>query len=131
MKQTINTGTAANSKTGDSLRDAFTKVNNNFNELYTFIAQDTQIPVQAGNAGKVLKTTGSSLLFDSMSYLELTNRPALFTGSYNDLTDKPMLFSGNYGDLTNRPNVITLEVLQSIVATSTDFTDFKAKIAAL
>ena len=33
-KQTINIGTAANSKNGDPLRTAFTKVNANFTELY-------------------------------------------------------------------------------------------------
>lgn len=34
-KQTINTGTTANDGTGDDLRDAFIKVNDNFTELYT------------------------------------------------------------------------------------------------
>lgn len=33
-KQTINIGTTANDKTGDSLRAAFQKVNANFTELY-------------------------------------------------------------------------------------------------
>lgn len=33
-KQNIFTGTAANDGTGDTLREAFTKVNSNFNELY-------------------------------------------------------------------------------------------------
>ena len=34
-QQTINTGSSANSKNGDPLRTAFTKVNANFTELYT------------------------------------------------------------------------------------------------
>ena len=33
-KQTINTGTTANDRTGDTLRAAFTKINSNFTELY-------------------------------------------------------------------------------------------------
>ena len=33
-QQTINIGTVANDNTGDPLRDAFDKVNDNFNELY-------------------------------------------------------------------------------------------------
>jgi len=33
-KQTINIGTALNAKDGDTVRDAFAKVNSNFNELY-------------------------------------------------------------------------------------------------
>ena len=35
-KQTINTGTAANDKTGDQLRTAFTKINENFTEIYAY-----------------------------------------------------------------------------------------------
>ena len=34
-KQTINIGTSANSRDGDPLRNAFTKINENFDELYT------------------------------------------------------------------------------------------------
>jgi hypothetical protein len=33
-KQTINTGTTANDRTGDTLRSSFTKINENFTELY-------------------------------------------------------------------------------------------------
>jgi len=33
-KQIINIGTTQNDSTGDTLRDSFDKVNNNFNELY-------------------------------------------------------------------------------------------------
>ena len=33
-KQVINIGTRPNSKDGDAIRDAFNKVNQNFNELY-------------------------------------------------------------------------------------------------
>ena len=41
-KQTILTGTAANDKTGDPLRTAFTKANANFTELYNMSAQSVQ-----------------------------------------------------------------------------------------
>ena len=34
-KQTIGIGTSANDGTGDPLRDAFDKVNDNFNEVYS------------------------------------------------------------------------------------------------
>lgn len=40
-KQTINIGTVANDGTGDSLRDAMDKVNDNFTELYT-VSVDAQ-----------------------------------------------------------------------------------------
>jgi hypothetical protein len=39
-KQTINIGTTANDRTGDPLRTAFTKVNQNFTELYNKDATD-------------------------------------------------------------------------------------------
>lgn len=130
-KQTINIGTSPNSKTGDTIRDAFTKTNSNFNELYAHLVADVQIPSQTNNAGKVLKTTGSSLLFENITYAEITGKPTLFSGSYNDLTNKPMIFSGSYDDLTNKPSVITVSQLKTIVAQSTDFNDFKTRIAAL
>ena len=40
-KQTINTGTAANANNADSIRAAFTKVNENFTELYTALGLDS------------------------------------------------------------------------------------------
>ncbi len=40
-KQTINVGTTANDKKGDSLRSAFQKVNANFSELYTALGLDS------------------------------------------------------------------------------------------
>lgn len=42
-KQTINIGTIANDGTGDPLRNAFTKVNNNFTEVYE-LAQSSTFP---------------------------------------------------------------------------------------
>jgi chromosome segregation ATPase len=39
-KQTINIGTNANSKDGDIIRDAFNKVNQNFDEIYEIIVLD-------------------------------------------------------------------------------------------
>lgn len=42
-KQSINIGTTANDKTGDSLRAAFNKVNQNFTELYTSLGLETGV----------------------------------------------------------------------------------------
>ena len=60
-KLIINTGTSPNSKNGDSIRDAFTKVNSNFDELYSAMGADVQIPAQAGYGGYYLTTNGSTL----------------------------------------------------------------------
>lgn len=40
-KQSINVGSSANDRSGDSLRLAFQKVNANFTELYTALGLDT------------------------------------------------------------------------------------------
>jgi len=56
-KQTIFLGQTANDRTGDPLRVAFEKVNENFDELYAAMG----IPSQINNAGKLLSTNGTSL----------------------------------------------------------------------
>lgn len=60
-KQTINIGRVANDKSGDPLRTAFDKINQNFTELYNTASADVQIPTQTTHAGKVLTTNGSTL----------------------------------------------------------------------
>lgn len=42
-KQTVNIGTSANSRDGDSLRIAFNKINENFAELYTELGLENNI----------------------------------------------------------------------------------------
>ena len=44
-QQTLNTGTQANDGTGDSLRAAMIKVNDNFTELYSSPLLTSAIPV--------------------------------------------------------------------------------------
>jgi hypothetical protein len=55
-QQTISIGTTANDGTGDTLRDAFDKANDNFTELYTRDAAD----LTSGTAtdGQVLTADG-------------------------------------------------------------------------
>lgn len=65
-KQIINTGTSANSRNGDSIRSAFTKVNANFDELYSAMGADVQIPSQVNNSGKLLTTDGTTLTWVSI-----------------------------------------------------------------
>ncbi len=75
----INIGTTANDKTGDPLRTAFDKVNQNFVELYAHVGADVQIPSQTNNGGKYLTTNGTTLSWDAISYS--TNE--LINGSYS------------------------------------------------
>lgn len=97
-KQTINIGTGPNTKTGDPLRTAFTKINQNFTELYSADAADVQIPSQTNNGGKYLTTDGETLSWDTViggsDPITLTN-----TGVLNsDYSGAPFTFvRNNYG----------------------------------
>jgi hypothetical protein len=64
-KQSINVGTAANDKKGDSLRAAFQKVNANFTELYTELGLVVDANLNLGAfefAGSTISTTDSSAI---------------------------------------------------------------------
>jgi len=81
-KQIINVGTGPNTNTGDKIRVAFTKVNNNFTELYNrpVITDVSQL------------TDSSGILF-SGNWQDLEGKPAFAevatTGSFYDLIDYP------------------------------------------
>ena len=64
-KQSINVGTTANDKKGDSLRAAFQKVNNNFTELYTALGLNADATLNLGAFefnGSVISTTDSTAI---------------------------------------------------------------------
>jgi len=63
-QQTINIGTVANDGTGDPLRTAFDKVNDNFTELYADDAGDVN-SVNAGTGISVDQTTGAVTVTNS------------------------------------------------------------------
>ena len=64
-KKTVNIGTSANKGNGDPLRTAFSKINDNFDELYAQTGDDVQIPAQATHTGKFLTTNGTTLSWAS------------------------------------------------------------------
>jgi hypothetical protein len=75
-KQTINIGTTPNDGTGDSIRDAFDKVNDNFDEIYTKIGfldyadlatQTTPISLTGGAAASNIPNDGAGA-FTVLSY---------------------------------------------------------------
>ena len=81
----------------------------------------------------------------SGSYNDLSNLPTLFSGAYADLTGKPTLGTaaatastdyataaqGALADTALQSETIDLTTLKATVAASTDFADFKSRIAAL
>jgi hypothetical protein len=105
-KQTINVGTTANDKKGDSLRAAFQKVNANFTELYA--TSTVTFPSQTGNAGKYLTTNGSALSWGTVTV----------PTDVSQLTDTTNLIPSDVSDLTDTTNLLTsIEATVTIGAT--------------
>jgi len=103
-KQVINVGTTANDKKGDSLRAAFQKVNSNFTELYA--TSTVTFPSQTGNAGKYLKTNGTTLSWETVAT------------DVSQLTDTTDLIPSDISDLTDTTNLLTsIEATVTIGAT--------------
>jgi hypothetical protein len=110
-QQEINVGTTANDRKGDSLRIAFQKVNANFTELYTALGLgDDSLNIGAFEfSGSTLTTTDSSDIIIDQN-LRLTGE---------------LLVDGGIS------GYLSISQLKSLVAASTDFADFQARIAAL
>lgn len=87
-QQTINIGTVANDGTGDPLRTAFDKVNDNFTELYADDAGDVN-SVSAGTGISVDQTTGAVTVTNTApdQTVSLTDGTGIITsGTYPDFT---------------------------------------------
>ena len=104
-KQTINIGTTANDGTGDPIRTAFDKVNDNFTELYTDDAGDVNsVTATAPLSGT--STTGAitlSLSDDSIKEVKLdcTNAPTdNYLLSYDSASSGFTWVAGVEGDIT-------------------------------
>ena len=104
----INPGLIPNDGTGDPLRVGAIKVNESISELYS-ILNASVVPAQTNNAGKLLTTNGTSLLW--VESFAATNPQAdwLSTSGPSQILNKPLLSlvatSGSYLDLTNKPTV--------------------------
>ena len=99
-KQVINIGTTANDGTGDPIRDAFDKVNDNFTELYTD---------DAGDVGSIVAGTGISVNQATGDVTVTNSSPnATHTG---DVTGATALTIGNN-------KVITAKILDANVTTA-------------
>jgi hypothetical protein len=91
----INVGEGANSGTGDSIRDAFVKVNDNFNELYFngvtgIIEQRIQDFIGNLNTSSYISTTTMNVLADLLyiSTATLTTRVGVVETNVNTLTNR-------------------------------------------
>jgi hypothetical protein len=85
-QQIINT----NKGTADSLKTGATKINSNFTELYTILANNPiAIPSVANNSGKYLTTNGVTVSWQPFTTPNLAT--VATSGSYTDLTNKPTI----------------------------------------
>ena len=96
-KQIIGTGTTANDGTGDPLRDAFEKVNENFGEVYYFTGweQITDSTYTSGSPLTILSGVTGKILTGTVTRIN-NQLPVGVTEFYNNTTDK--LVGVNDGD---------------------------------
>jgi len=98
-KQTVNLGSSANDGTGDPLRTAFDKINDNFDELYLY---------STASSGNNITITGNTIASDNTNG-NITLDPngtgdiVVATGAelqLTDHTDNAVVFSDASGNLT-------------------------------
>lgn len=64
-KQTVNIGAAANDGTGDPIRDAFDKLNQNFDEVYSSYVASGSVSVGNSTVNSVVSNTGGLVVSNS------------------------------------------------------------------
>jgi len=97
-KSTINLGTTPNDRTGDTLRDAGTKVNSNINELYTALGDGTTLGIAVTGA-----TSGQVLKFNGTSFVPAADANTDAVTSVNTQTGAITLTSQNIAEPANNP----------------------------
>lgn len=91
-KQIVNIGAVANDGSGDPLRTAFDKVNDNFNELYTSLGGNSLFPI-VNNQGEFVRTGANKISFN-FANLNVLPTPSSYKGmlAYVD-TEKAVYYS--------------------------------------
>jgi hypothetical protein len=125
---TINIGTIANDGTGDDLREAFIKVNNNFAELNARDPENTSVinrlPDSSTVKGVFYQKVGAELQLKSLesgSNITLTANNDKITIAASGIISLGIV--GNTGPVTTLVNGNTLQVLGTLAgATRTDMT---------
>ena len=110
--QTINIGTIANDGTGDDLRDAFIKVNNNFSDLDTRLssASDTDAENIGSGTGIFYDRVANNLQFKSLvgSGINITNSATEITLTSNAISQLTMVSDSGSIVLTKTANSLNL-----------------------
>jgi hypothetical protein len=97
-KQTINIGSAANDGTGDPLRTAFDKINDNFGELYAVSAAGSGNNVAISGNSLISENTNGNITLDPNG----TGRVVIATASelrFTDHVDNAIPYADADGDI--------------------------------
>ena len=119
-KSTINLGTTPNDRTGDTLRDAGSKVNSNFSELYTALGNGTALTIAVTGA-----TSGQVLKFNGTNFVPAADANTDAVTSVNTQTGTVVLTSENITEPAN--NIVLTGV--AIAGTAGQFTCTAATLA--
>lgn len=111
-KQTIDVGTGPNDGTGDTVRDAFIKTNDNFTELYD--ADAATISALAGKQPLSAVLTATTASFTTAQETKLSNTSGVNTGDQTSV-------SGNAGTATALANGRTISMTGDVSWTSPSF----------
>ena len=135
-QQNINIGSSANKGDGDPIRTAFSKAENNFTDLYTrLIVVEGQVGVsnqggatiQQSIVGDVIGSDSTVIVNHASSTVTANTLVGNLTGSvFAD--NSTLLVDGVNGNI---PGYVSIASSKTEVAASTDFADFKTRIAAL
>ena len=91
-KQTINLGTTANDGTGDQIRVAFDKANDNFDELYNGAGGIADDSVTYAKLGTEFTTSGTLVLDAGWLYADFSSAQ-VFTHTFTNSSDTFIAFS--------------------------------------
>lgn len=97
-KQTINIGSAANDGTGDPLRTAFDKINDNFSELYAVSAAGSGNNVAISGNSLISENTNGNIILDPNG----TGKVVVATAAelrFTDHTDNAIPYADADGDI--------------------------------
>lgn len=116
-KQTVNIGATPNDGTGDPIRDAFDKVNQNFNELYSSYAATGAISVGNSTVNSVISNTGG-LVVSNSTVSTVANTSAIKIGNTTAnvlITSTQLAVYGNSTLGTSVHNTVAVAVGNSTV----------------
>lgn len=132
-KQVINIGTTANDGTGDPLRTAFDKANDNFNEVYNALG-NSQNPIDLFDNAGALDLLGKphkvSFLYDTKALVDAVN-PATYHGTIAHAHDtgsvyyahgswRALLSDNSAGDILNYTDPLNLTAYKANVTNEAD-----------